>query len=65
MYTLIQYLNRVVSVAGASLYLVGEAREKSETRATGGAITLVSVYAEFILTVLKEKIFKIEKRKKK
>jgi hypothetical protein len=64
-YTILQYLNRAISVAGASAYLTGEANENLTYKKTGGTIAVASLYVDFLASYGKEKLFKPEERKKK
>ncbi|CAI2184650.1 4133_t:CDS:2 [Funneliformis geosporum] len=60
-----QYANRIISVIGASTYLVGEANENSTYKKIGGTVAVASLYIEFLASYGKEKLFKTGERQKK
>jgi len=60
-----QYVNRVISVVGASTYLVGDANENAAYKKIGGSVAVASLYIEFLASYGKEKLFKVGERQKR
>jgi hypothetical protein len=60
-----QYVNRVISVVGASTYLVGEVNDNSYYKKIGGTVAVTSLYVDFLASYGKEKLFKTGERQKK
>ena len=64
-FTTMQYVNRVISVVGASTYLVGDANENAAYKKIGGSVAVASLYIEFLASYGKEKLFKVGERQKR
>ena len=64
-FTTLQYVNRVISVVGASAYLFGDANENKTYKKIGGSVAVASLYIEFLASYGKEKLFKVDGRQKK
>ena len=64
-FTTLQYLNRTISVLGASTYLAGEANENPTYKKIGGTVAVASLYIEFLASYGKEKLFKTGERQEK